>query len=223
MKAPVKIAIVDDMEMSHQAIRWVLRFINNAVHSFSAYSSTEFFEKINRHKTDLVLLDIKFPDEEPDGLEILAEIKVRHSHLKVLMTSVYDENFYINKARALGANGFLLKNFSPEDLKRYIEKAMEGKFVLSDEIKLEEKVPANNFSVNLLTKTEIQVANRICHGLSRKETAGEMNISPSTVKNHLTNIFSKLGVKNSLGLMIFARENQWWEFVQLFSFLFFSG
>jgi DNA-binding NarL/FixJ family response regulator len=158
-------------------------------------------------KPDVVLLDLRLP--EMDGLEVLERIRQRHPQVRVVILTAYDNPTYMARAAALGANDFLLKSASRDELLAVLRAAVagqgpvgEGPFremveVLSGRPEWDEKeIP--------LTQREVQVLRHLALGLSNKEIGRSLGISVETVKEHVQNIFRKLQVSERTQAAVWA-------------------
>ena len=115
-----KVLIVDDHEVVRLGIKSLLAGSNIIVVGDAA-NGEQALAAIKAHKPDVILLDVRMPDS--DGLTTLSRLRMEDSAVKVLMLSTYDNPTYVARAVALGANGYLLKSASREDLVTAIEKA----------------------------------------------------------------------------------------------------
>lgn len=218
MKADiVKVAVIDDHPMMLIGMDAGLCRRVGVEFVFGANSMNDFFEKMNNrryHKPDVILIDVFFPDGEPDGYAILSAIKRNFPDIRTAMFSMEIEPLFVKRALALGANGYLEKSLGVVEIIECVQRLKKGETVLSPGIKHCESYQMLEFDKTKLKKTEltlkeIEVMINISYGLSRKLTAEKMHISVKTVDSHCRNLFLKTGVRNSIELLNYAIKSGW--------------
>ena len=147
-----------------------------------------------------------------NGLEVLQNLKERKSKVKVLVLTVHNETEYLMKAVDIGINGYVLKDSDFETLKKAIYTVYSGDTYIEPSL-----MPLLNASLaerdvlqeklSDLTKRELEVLRMIASGAFNKEIASTLNISERTVKNHVSNIFKKIGVSDRTQAAVFAIKN----------------
>jgi DNA-binding NarL/FixJ family response regulator len=153
---------------------------------------------IEQTRPDVVLLDLNMPNM--DGIETLREIRSRKLAVKVLMLTISQDSEDLLDAIRAGADGYLLKNTEPEDLRRSLLRIANGEGALSPEVTstvmralsrmtMEEHAP-------LLSDRELEVLECMMDGMTTQQIASRLFISDNTVKTHVRHIFEKLGVSN---------------------------
>ncbi|TFG60022.1 MAG: response regulator transcription factor, partial [Spirochaetales bacterium] len=162
-------------------------------------------------KPDIVLLDLMMP--EMDGAEATRRILLTDPKMKILILSSFSDESTIFPVLQAGAMGFVLKDISPDELAEALRDTYKGKTRLHPDIaaklinKIKNPGTAANDALSLsgtLTGRELEVLKLIGRGLSNKEIAGEMSISPMTVKTHVSNILGKLNLYDRTQAAIFA-------------------
>ncbi|RZK52050.1 MAG: response regulator transcription factor [Pedobacter sp.] len=158
---------------------------------------------------DIILLDLNMP--KLDGISTLKKLKENYPNIKVIILSNYHQSQLIKETKSLGASGYVLKNGSKSDLLAAIETAQSGKlyFPEAEEINLDtQRVFTDEFmKKHQLTKREVEIIRLVCEELSSKEIGDKLFIAEFTVTTHRRNILSKLGLKNTPGLINFAKQN----------------
>lgn len=169
----------------------------------------ELLDGIRKTRPDLLLLDLNLKDT--DGFSLLEMIRAQDRLLKVFILTMYQDESLIDRAKKLGANGFLPKNISNNDLILAIRSAGEDAFYLPAMIRrrLDEKISLRDRFVDKmkLTPREIDIIRCIARGQSSIQIAGELNVSENTVETHRKNIFKKARLSNVAELVSFAYEN----------------
>lgn len=204
----LKIFIADD----HQILIDGLTSFFNELAGFEvighANDGLVLLQEIATKVPDFILLDLNMP--KLDGMATLKKIKSSYPNIKVIILSNYHQSQLIKETKALGANGYVLKNGSKSDLLSAIETVQNGKFYFP----VEEEQPNNQFvftdefmKKHQLTKREVEIIRLVCEELSSKEIADKLFIAEFTVTTHRRNILSKLAIKNTPALINFAKQN----------------
>jgi DNA-binding NarL/FixJ family response regulator len=154
-------------------------------------------------KADVVLMDINLPDQ--NGMELCALVKKKQPDVKIIALSNYDQLSYIEQMKANGADGYLLKNTSVNELMSAINKVMKGGTWWE---RLEKLAQDPHNQGMLLTRREKEVLKLIADGLTNQEIADKLFVSASTVDSHRKNLISKLHVKNTAALVRTAMESK---------------
>ncbi|GAB0155218.1 response regulator transcription factor [Chryseobacterium sp. Alg-005] len=163
---------------------------------------------ISKNTVDVVLLDISMPNIS--GIQLCKEIKKLSAKSVVLGLSNHSERNIVIQMLQSGANGYLLKNISLDELIKCIHDALKGELVFSNEIKNVITMPEVQDIKErpLLTKREEEVLKKISLGKTTTIIADELNVSPLTIETHRRNLMSKFNVKNVAELiMVAVKEN----------------
>ncbi|PKL51107.1 MAG: DNA-binding response regulator [Candidatus Riflebacteria bacterium HGW-Riflebacteria-2] len=204
-----KIILADDHSLLREGLKAVIEKYPEWKVVGEASNGVDLLAMLKKISCDLVVLDIAMPDM--DGLAALKEISKHFPHIKVLMLSMLNDFSHFEKARSLGAAGYMSKEDAGEELCRAIQKILSGKMYIAPSVNnlLAERQLHNMDSVNLqsievLTKREKQILAMIARGMTNKEVALDLEISIHTVENHRANLSEKLGSKNVASLVQFA-------------------
>ncbi|EPB3262007.1 response regulator [Streptococcus pyogenes] len=184
----MKILLIDDHRLFAKSIQLL----------FQQYDEVDVIDTITSHfndvtidlsKYDIILLDINLTNiSKENGLEIAKELIQSTPHLKVVMLTGYVKSIYRERAKKVGAYGFVDKNIDPKQLISILKKVDSGK-------KYFEQIESQDY-VESLTDQEIAILNLSKKGFSIKEIEETLQISRRTVFNHLPHIYSKLLVNN---------------------------
>jgi DNA-binding NarL/FixJ family response regulator len=206
----IDVLIVDDHEVVRAGLKALLQGTDIRVVA-EASDGVAGFKLANKHRPDLVLLDVRMPDG--DGLNCLARIKLDLVDIPVLMFSSHDNPTYIARAVALGASGYLLKSVTRKELVDAVHAAAGGDTIWSrDELRRVTgalAAPRNGSDADVpLTKRESEVLKQLAFGLTNKEIAQSLGISYETVKEHVQHILRKIGVSDRTQAAVWAvRKN----------------
>lgn len=206
----VKIMIADDHSMIREGLKQLLELEGDFEVIAEACDGVECLEKLLTVKPDVLLLDINMPNM--NGLEVLQKMKDKRMKVKVLVLTVHNEVEYLLKAVNIGVNGYLLKNSESAELKKAILAVVNGDdYIQPSLIPLlnAKMIDIDNDSVKIekLTRRELEVLKLLAIGKYNKEVAEELEISERTVKNHVSNIFKKIGVTDRTQAAVFAIRN----------------
>ena len=206
----VKIMIADDHSMIREGLKNLLELDGDIQVIAEAGDGEDCLEKLQLVKPDVLLLDINMPKK--NGLEVLKSLKSRRSKLKVLVLTVHNETEYLMKAVDIGVNGYVLKDSESAELKKAIFTVADGETYIQPSL-----IPALNAKmietnkdaekIKSLTKRELDVLKLLAVGMFNKEVGKRLEISERTVKNHVSNIFKKLGVTDRTQAAVFAIRN----------------
>jgi len=210
----IKIALVDDNHFLLKATQEKLSFFDDISIKINAYNGIEIIEKLAvNHNIDLILMDLEMP--EMNGIDATFQIKQKHPHIKILILTVFDNDENIFNAIKAGADGYLLKEITPQDLYNGIKETINGGAAMHPSIACKTlKLLRNpqNFDTRTdietnLSPREIEVLEQLSKGLSYNHIATNLFLSPSTVRKHIENIYTKLQVHNKLEAVQKARNN----------------
>ncbi|MFQ5555186.1 MAG: response regulator [Acidimicrobiia bacterium] len=192
---PVRIMIVDDHPVLRQGLRFMLQHSPEVEVVEEASDGMEALRKLEESQPDVVLLDVKMPGL--DGLATMERIHDGWPHLPVLILSMYDDPEYVEQALHSGASGYLLKTVAPDELVRAVRAAAQGAGYLQAEIT---KPVLHRFATLTPSDIEITLSTRerevlqlVADGMSTKQAAVALDLSESTVKTYLRQLFEKLG------------------------------
>ena len=204
----IRIVIAEDHQVVREGLRLFLDTQPDIEVVGEAANGLEALERVREARPDVLLLDLIMP--EMDGLEVLRTVGRELPEVAVLvLTSALDDRMVIPAVRA-GAAGYVLKTVSSSELVEAVRNVAAGKPVLHPEITrmLMREVRRGPGSIGgeSFTQREMEVLSLIAHHMTNKEIARELGISEKTVKTHVSNILSKLGVSSRADAARYARE-----------------
>jgi len=198
---PVSILIVDDHQVVRMGMRTLLEQHDGIEVIGEAATAAEAIKKALALKPDLVLMDVRLPDES--GIEACRKIRSADPEIHVLMLTSYSSDEAIFSAVMAGASGYLLKRLDAEHLYESILAVGQGQMLMDPTIneavvkrvkQISEGEPTRG--VDSLNERERDILKLIAEGLTNKDIAERVHLSEKTVRNHITNIFMKLGVSH---------------------------
>lgn len=207
-KELIRIAVVDDHQIVIQGLKSLL--VNHEeieiVGSFT--SGTAFMTFLKEKYVDVVLLDVMLPDA--NGMDLCKEIKLISPNTRVLALSNHTERSIVLQMLQNGANGYLLKNISVEELVKSIYESLNGELAFSKEVKEIIARPSQKElrGIPQLTKREKQILQLIADGRTTIVMADQLCLSPLTVETHRRNLLQKFEAKNVAELIRVAAEQK---------------
>lgn len=213
MQQKIKYAIADDHKLFRKGVIAALEDSPDLELVLEAQNGRELLNNLNKAKPDIILLDLKMP--EMDGIQATAEIRKQNENIKIIVITMHDDEKYVIHLMEIGANGYLLKNAEPEEIKTAIHTAYENGYYFNDFVNkaLLKRVvhktqlkPIFNKDIEL-TSREIEVLKLICQEQTANEISQLIFLSPRTVEGIRTRLLEKIGVKNTAGLVMYAVKN----------------
>ena len=209
-KEGLHIAIVDDHEIFRKGLKMVLNKLKFISTISEAEDGEDFIQILkNKDDIDIVLMDIEMP--KMNGIDATIEaIKIKPD-IKVLALSMFKDDEYIQSMIDAGIKGFLIKNINKDILEKAILAVSKGEVYYSEELWgfFTKKMTQGRNSVSIkFTKREKEIMELLYEGMTNKEVANHLCISERTVIGHKTNLLSKTGCKNAIGLISFALKNK---------------
>lgn len=213
-----RIILADDHVLVRDGIKALLEDEQGIAVIDEASDGLEALEVVNRNQADLLLVDIRMPGL--NGIEVVKKIREKNYPIKTLVLSMHDSEEYVMQSITVGADGYLLKGASKQELLKAITKVVAGGKYFSGDISAilinnfnnsESQVTANPRPVKdpfNLTKREKQILKLVLEGKSNKEIGEELNISKRTSEVHRFNLMKKLDVKNMIELVNKAKEHE---------------
>ncbi len=210
-KAPLKLLLVDDQDLIRESLHIVLGMDPDIQVVGLAENGRVAVKLSEEVQPDVVLMDIHMPIM--DGVEATRQIKATWPHIRVIILTTFQEIGYVVDALSAGAEGYLLKAIHPKDLATGIKWVHQGGTLIphdiakmlvqqardgggsggSSEDKEESSIRTETYG---LSERELQVLHSIADGLNNREIAEKLFLSEGTVKNYISNIYSKMDVRD---------------------------
>lgn len=202
----LKVAIVDDNSFLIHAIKEKLSFFEDISIKHTSLNGSELLTKLEEnHNLDVILMDIEMP--VLDGIETTQVVKQKYPQIKIIMLTAFDNDENIFNAIKAGADGYLLKEITPQELYDGLQETMNGGAAMNPSIALKTlKLLRNPLSIEnqkdkeeiSLSKREVEVLEQLSKALSYTAIASNLFLSPSTVRKHIENIYKKLQVHSKI-------------------------
>ena len=205
----IKVLLTDDHQIIIDGLKSLLKNSDEIVVAAEANNGREALRILELLSIDVVLMDIDMP--VLNGIETLKEIRKQFRNVKVIILSMHNEAGMIKSLMDIGANGYLLKSCSQDELIGAIKKVSTGQNYFSTDVTLAllntSKTSTSEQRNELLTDRETEILKLIAAGFSNKEIGDQLFISHRTVDTHRTNLMKKLDVNNIAGLISYAIRN----------------
>ncbi|CAM4077316.1 response regulator transcription factor [Lederbergia lenta] len=198
----IRIVIAEDQRILRGALGALLDFEKDLEVVGQAENGEEALKLVKGLQADICLMDIEMPLKS--GLDVAAELKQSGSKCRVIMLTTFARPGYFERAVKAGVHGYLLKDGAIEDLAESIRRVMQGKREFAQELIM------NSYKEdNPLTNREMDILKLAAEGRTSKEISGELFLSAGTVRNYMSEILQKLGVKNKIEAISMSEEKGW--------------
>ena len=209
----IKIAIADDYKIYRDGLKVGLSADENLEVVAEADNGEDLLKLLEQYTPDVILMDLKMPIM--DGMEATKVVRKKYPAIKVLVITMYEDDKFIIHLMENGANGYLLKNTEPEEIRKSIYSVHENGYYFNDVVNkalLKKLVLKNNlkpsFNQNVeLSEREMEVLKLICEEKTAAEIGKEIFLSPRSVEGIRQRLIEKVGVRNTAGLVMFAVKN----------------
>lgn len=207
----IRLLLVDDQDIFRQGLATLLateadlEIIGQANNGDRAIALTEQLQP------DVILMDVQMPI--CDGVIATREICQRYPWMRILVLTTFDDDEYIGKSLQAGAKGYLLKRKSSEEMAIAIRAVNRGYAQLSPEIapkvfaQIRSSDPFGARYLDSLSPRELEVLQLVGQGKNNREISSTLHLSMGTVKNYITQIMSKLEIRDRIAAALWARDN----------------
>ena len=209
----IKVAIADDHKIFRKGVILSLRPFTNIKFVQEAENGEDLLNGIAASQPDVVLMDLRMPTK--DGIETTKVLSKLYPNIYIIVLSMYEDERFVFHMMENGANGYLLKNAEPQEIRRAIMEVSEKGYYLNNFVNRillkksharQKVVPSLNNEITLSDK-EKDVLRFICMEFTAQEIAKKMEISPRTVEAIKDRLMERFGSKNTAGLVFFAVKN----------------
>jgi DNA-binding NarL/FixJ family response regulator len=191
----IRVLVVDDHPVVRHGLVSMLRWEPDIALVGEAADGREAVRLIREQGPDVVLLDLRLP--ELSGIEVMRQVRGQVPPVRFLVLTTYDTDSYIAPALEAGAQGYLLKDATPDELAGAVRSLMQGRAALEPSVatRLLERMSEGETNEELSGR-ELDVLRLLVKGDSNKSIASRLMLSENTVKSHISHIFGKLGVQS---------------------------
>jgi DNA-binding NarL/FixJ family response regulator len=213
---PIRVLVADDHELFRRGLTMVLEAEGDIVVVDQAGDGQAAVTKVGELAPDVVLMDVRMP--HMDGLEATRRIRAAFPMTRIIVLTVSDEEDDLFDAVKAGANGYLLKEVSIEEVADSVRAVMAGQSLLSPSMAaklISEFGSAGPVAEALgavagsgLTDQELEILKRVARGLPNESIAAELSVTESTVRNHVANILAKLQLRSQVEAAIVALQDK---------------
>jgi DNA-binding NarL/FixJ family response regulator len=214
MAQPIRVILADDHRMVRQGIRQFLEEAKDIQVVAETDNGQDALRLVEAHDPDVAVLDIRMP--EMSGVEATRAIKARYPQVRVLILTAYDDDPYVFALLQAGADGYVLKTGSSDELVQAVRTVHERGSALSPAIaaKVVQQMAHGgpegaSDQAEPLTARELEVLRHAARGLTNREIGHQLEISHRTVQGHLANIYGKLGVNSRTEAVTEAIRRGW--------------
>jgi len=209
----IKVLLAEDHVIVREGTRELIQHEPDMEVIGEASDGEEAIELADKLRPDVVIMDIAMP--KLNGIEATKRIKALHPTTAVLILTAYDNDQYIFALVEAGAAGYLLKNVRGRELIDAVRAVYAGESVLYPTVarrildRLKSPTPTESQTIESLSGRETEVLKLAAKGISNKDIAQQLFISPRTVQVHLGNIFNKLGVASRTEAILYGLRRGW--------------
>jgi two-component system, NarL family, response regulator LiaR len=208
LSSPIRVLVVDDHGMVRFGLRGYLESVPNLQVVGEASSGEQALELMESVDVDIVLMDLVLPGMS--GADATREIAKRYQSVRVIILTSFLDDAHILPAIRAGAAGYLLKDITPDDLSKAVIATFNGQSVLHPKVMAQlasNLTPESQMAVGLLStlsERELEVLRLLTHGLQNNEVAEQLSVSENTVRTHISNILTKLDLRDRTQAALFG-------------------
>lgn len=213
----IKVLIAEDQELIRQSLEIMLSNKPDIEITGAAENGREAIRLTRKLMPDVILMDIRMP--EMDGVQCIKIIKENYPEIKIIVLTTFDDDEYVFNALKNGASGYLLKGISVGELTEAIRTVAKGGTLINPNIAskvvkffsqmahADYTIKVDDEAVRELSKNEMRIIQLIGSGMSNKEITDKLKFSEGTVRNYISSILNKLGLRDRTQIAIFAVQS----------------
>jgi len=214
MSNPIRVVLADDHAVVRKGIRQFMEEAGDITVVAEAADGDAALEAIRREKPDVAVLDIQMPRRT--GIEVTRAVRDERLPVGVLVLTAYDDDPYVQAVLEAGANGYVLKNASSDEIVQAVHTVNEGQMALDPAVA--RKIVSRWMSAGQTppepaearpTPREMEVLKLLTRGFTNKAIAAQMKISERTVQGHIASLFEKLSVSSRTEAVVRAAQLGW--------------
>jgi DNA-binding NarL/FixJ family response regulator len=201
----IRVGLIDDQSLVRQGLAALLAHAPDVRIAFDSAGGEEAITLAAKHRPEVILLDLRMP--EFDGIALLREFRAKALPSAIIILTTFDDDESLLQAAAMGARGFLLKDVTLDELLDAIRQVASGRTLVRPtvtsrvsqairEIRREQDTEAKRRSEVHLTDRELEVLRMLAGGFTNREIGSALSLAEGTIKNHVSMVLSKLGVRD---------------------------
>ena len=202
-----ELMIVDDHPLVRCGLRQLIETETDLTVCAEADSIEEALRRLKTHQPALAIIDLTLPDG--NGLELIKRMSIRYPEIRILVSSMNDEDLFAERALQAGANGYINKQEASEKVIQAVRQVLNGEIYLSEKMSVRRSLEdSNGFETGIshapkdqLSNRKIEVFELIGHGMTTSQIASKLHLSVKTIESHRANIKTKLCLSTSGELM----------------------
>ncbi|WP_026962751.1 response regulator [Alicyclobacillus herbarius] len=213
IRQPIRVAIADDNDQFRETLHEVLSYESDLQVIALWKNGAEAVAGLEVVQPDVLLLDINMPIL--NGVEATRKLQEKYPQLKIIILSMYDDEGYVLETLKAGAAGYLVKDGSVTEVVSAIREVAAGRGMVHPQVTQTVISQFHNLALlsdgwkEILTNREMDVLRELGQGKSNDEIARALGITEKTVKDHISNILSKLGVSDRTQAVVLAMKRRW--------------
>ena len=214
MTNPIRLMIVDDQKLMREGLRTLLELEGGFKIVAEVGDGQAALDAYSEFQPDVVLMDIRMPGM--DGVEATHRLLEKWTNARIIILTTFNDDVYVFEALRVGALGYLLKDLSGHELANAVQVVANGgvlidpsvaRKVVAEFARLTPSVrPINDGLPEPLTEREFDVLRLLAEGMSNREIGNKLSLTEGTVKNYVTNVLQKIGVRDRTQAALRGRE-----------------
>lgn len=213
----IKVLIADDQELIRQSLSIILGLKEGISVIGGVSDGTEVLDFVEKEKPDIILMDIRMP--VMDGVECTKRLKEKYPEIKIIVLTTFDDDKYVFSALKYGASGYLLKGISVDELEKALHVVHSGGAMINPEIaskvvELFSEMAQRDYDVMVeaenvekITDIEWDIIKDVGRGMSNREIAEHISLTEGTVRNYISTILKKIGLRDRTQLAIWEVQS----------------
>src|SRR5450631_806762 len=204
-----RVLIIDSHPIVREGLRRVIENEDDLVICAEADTARDARNAIKECNPDAIIADIGL--NQGDGIELVRDVRAHYAHLPILVLSSHDETIYAERMLSVGANGYIMKQATSEEILVSLRRVLDGEIYVSHDVgcNMIRKSSArgtyvSSNPIDRLSNRELQILHLIGKGMTTRETANSLNLSIKTVESHRQRIKTKLNLHTGTQLVQFA-------------------
>ncbi|MDP8986301.1 MAG: response regulator transcription factor [Pseudomonadota bacterium] len=203
-----RVLIIDNHPIVRAGLRRIIENEDDLSVCAEADNARDARTAIKERNPDVIIADIGL--NQGDGIELVRDVRAHYSRLPILVLSVHDEAIYAERMLSVGANGYLMKHATGDEILHSLRRVLNGEICVSEDVgsNMIRKSAAHGYissnPIDRLSNRELQILHLIGKGMSTRETAQSLNLSVKTVESHRQRIKTKLNLRTGTQLVQYA-------------------